>query len=211
MKKIRIFVFIGVLAIAGVCFLIIFLNRRTKPVAKPQAAKTISPTATPAPALSIYKDDAGYQFSYPASMAVSQLPLADNNTYSAIELQSGSDSGKITLQIVATSAKSLEDWYKSEQIKPDKYIKKIQMGDLEAQQFAHSGELTTIALDQGTLLSIKTEGYKNDPTLEAPYQKLIATFTFVAPETKKQTVDKSANTAPADTNDSFAEGEEEVQ
>ena len=150
-----------------------------------------------------YTDPAGFSFSYPASVSISQKNTTNNSIYSSLEATSSSTLGKITLEAVSSDALSLKDLVKSKT-----GITNVKLADLDAQQYTEKGDIITLALDEGVLFTIIVSPENNTRFWKEVNNNILSSFVFALPEVAQE--DSSATSSSTDSDVSF-EGEETIE
>lgn len=173
------------------------LNQTGEEVKEPQKIK---PSETDIE----YVDPAGFSFSYPDNLSISKAEINDPSTYADLLVSSKEISGSLNLKITDSKFKSLDDWLKINQISASNTPKETKLGTFKAQEVKTADRLLLGALDQGVLFTIEMPLVEQDFWMKV-YNKILADFTFVSPETK--TSSQISNSS----SDVIFEGEELVE
>lgn len=205
------FVVVVVILIAGAALYFFTQPKNLKPLADAasEAPKEVKPSETSID----YSDPAGFSFSYPDNISLSNRAsegsdtVVDPNAYADLQLFSKDKSGSLNLKIADTNFKDIKDWLKDNQI-PDSVVPvEKKLGDLKGYEVKTSDRLMLAALDQGVLFTVEV------PLLEEEfwtpvYNKVVGGFNFAAPETASNT----QTTAAVSSGDEVVfEGEEVVE
>ena len=154
-----------------------------------------------------YTDPAGFKFSYPSSVSISQKNITNTKTYSSLEASSSSTLGSITIEAVASDSLTLDPILKSQTNVTD-----ISLADLKAKQYKEKGKIITLALDKGVLFTITVSSGENVQFWDEVNKKIISTFTFAPPEeTQIQSDADTTTTSPSSDSDISLEGEETIE
>lgn len=129
-----------------------------------------------------YIDSSGFKFSYPIELKMKQKENLDNNTFSQLELTSSNTSGSLSIEVITSNFKTVNDWIKNnKKISSNTVVKKVKLADLEANQFSLDNQLNTVAIDQGVLFKITTSVKENADFWQKVNQTIISTFAFTQP------------------------------
>jgi hypothetical protein len=142
----------------------------------PLAEITESKKTTPSTTLIDYTDPAGFSFSYPDNISLSKNESED--LYADLELYSKEVNGSLMLKIVDSKYKTIDEWVKSTS---KDGAKDVILGTLKAKEIKTSDRLYLGSVDQGIFFSIELPRI-NDEFWMPVYQKLLANFSFTAPE-----------------------------
>lgn len=155
-----------------------------------------------------YIDSSGFKFKYPDNFAVATANQVNENVYSSLTIASDEMENKATIQVEATSSKSLDDWLTQNPAKITKEtLKKTKLADLEAKQYEKDGKIMTVAYDTGVLFTITTELKAKRETMLKLNETILTTFAFAPPES----TDASSQTSGAGEEEVFFEGEEIIE
>lgn len=176
------------------------INKKTAltvPLAQ-QAAKE----AMPSESLTQYTDPTGFTLSYPDNLSIVKQNIEDSSTYADIQLSSKDVSGSLTLKITDSKFSTLDEWVKSN-TKDLNSAKAVKLGNLQAEEIRLADRLLLGALDQGILFTVEVP-LVEEKFWSKVYPKVLASFSFAAPET--------ATSSSADSADDVSfEGEEVVE
>jgi hypothetical protein len=150
-----------------------------------------------------YTDPAGFSFNYPDNLSIEKNEEMDSSTYADLQLFSKDVSGSLSLRIVDTKLKKLEDWAKEASGSSAPLEK--QLGNLKALEVRTSDRLMLAAIDQGVLFNIEVPLLEQDFWTKV-YEKVLADFTFIQPE-----AGQSATVSNASSEDIVFESEEVVE
>lgn len=147
----------------------------------PLAKKEVTPSETSIE----YIDPAGFSFLYPDNLSItnnltSETP--DPEAYADLQLFSKDVSGSLTLTIVDSSYKSVDEWRKENSIPESNKSVEKKLGEMSAFEIKTADRVTLIAIDQGILFTVES------PLIEQAfwmpvYEELITNFAFSASET----------------------------
>ncbi|MBI2315422.1 hypothetical protein HYU93_05220 [Candidatus Daviesbacteria bacterium] len=197
-------ILLGICSVAGVVAVILILNptQQKNTLSNPLTAQLQKPKeAVPSENLKEYQDPSGFSFNYPDNLSIVKNDLEDNSTYADLQLTSKEISGSLSIKIVDSKFKTLDDWLKLNQGAATQKPKEVTLGNLKASEIKLSDRLLLGALDQGILFTIEMPLLEEEFWLKV-YNKLLEGFTFALPETTTQDTDNS---------DVSFEGEEVVE
>lgn len=176
---------IAVIIILGavVFFFINHPNTPQKELKAPEAKKEVTPSKT----FIDYSDPAGFSFSYPDNLSLSNKTSSDTevvidpDTYADLQLFSKDKSGSLNLTIANSKYKTIAEWQKGNEIPESIPATEKKLGTLNAYEFKTKDRLMLASLDQGILFTIDM------PLIEEPfwnevYNKVTTDFAFSAPE-----------------------------
>lgn len=187
-----------VVTVGGLYFF--FVNKKA-PLTSPVNPLKITKEAAPSETLTDYSDPSGFTFSYPDNLSLTNKEIADQNTYSDLQLSSKDVSGSVSLKITDSKLSTIDEWVKSVTKSSD--IKEVKLGNLAAKQIKLDDRLITASLDQGILFTVEMPLVEEKFWSKA-YEKVLANFSFIAPESAS-----GGNSASSD--DISFEGEEIVE
>ncbi|HLC94569.1 MAG TPA: hypothetical protein VJH96_03305 [Patescibacteria group bacterium] len=206
-KKIVIILIIVAFILAGIS--IYFFVSSSNPQTKEETASPVGENETaqgeakqpPSTALKEYTHEAGFTFSYPESLTIQEKQIRDEATYADITVSSGESSGEITIKAEDSKLKTAKEWITAKKIAPmPEAIEKVEVADLNGEQFTTATQTITLVFDQGILFSFILTNPDNDQTLGVGYKTITETFAFVEKETTEQTTSQSPT----------SEGEEDI-
>jgi hypothetical protein len=171
-----------------------------------------TPTPTPTSTVNeiiykIYEDEAGFSFSYPENVTVSQKDLEDESIYSSLELTNPEyPEEKLIIKVSDTTQKTVDKWLKT-------IFKEEQIGSSEAKLATLNGikvnypkSLVFIAIDSN--ISFFVQSPKSNVFWTNTFEKILDSFVLdIAPKTTTSTSGISSSS----TSDIIDEGEEIVQ
>lgn len=183
----------------------VFLKPRTNPLSpvvsfqETASNKPIVPSETAI----TYTDPTGFSFNYPDNLTLAKNDQIDANTYADIQLTAKGVNGSLSLKIVDSKFKSLDDWLKANQTVA-KNSTEVKLGNLKAQEVKISDRLLLGALDQGILFTIEMPLIEEQFWMKV-YNKILADFTFTPPD------NAGAGGSSVSSGDVSFEGEEVVE
>lgn len=203
MKKIIIAIVGSVVALS--LFIIISSRNNQQPVSTNlNKFQSISAMPSPAIKLNTYVDSSGFSFQYPKNLVISNVIPLGNSYYADLTATASGKIGKATLTIESTIVKSLSDFKKTNKDIPQNAAL-TKLADLKALEYDITNSHLTIAIDEGTLITIATP--LKDKSFWDPIHKIIvSSFKFVQP-----TVAPSSTTSSSDDSDVTFEGEETIE
>lgn len=152
----------------------------------------------PSETLKSYADPSGFTLSYPDNLSLTKNEIADENTYTDIQLTSKDVSGSLNLKIFDSKFATIEDWIKLNKGSS----KEVKLGSLKGIEVTTNDRLLLGALDKGVFFSIEMPLVEKDFWMKV-YDKVLTSFSFASPE--------SANITGTSTSDVTFEGEEVVE
>ncbi len=146
----------------------------------PLAKKEITPSDT----LIDYQDPAGFSFSYPDNISITNHLTeenADPNAYADLQLYSKEKSGSLSLRITDTNHATLSAWLKDNNIAENNQPQSTTLGSLPAWQVKTSDHILLGAIDHGVLFTVEMPLIEQ--TFWQPvYEKVVSNFSFISPE-----------------------------
>jgi hypothetical protein len=169
----------------------------------PLAKKEITPSDT----LIDYQDPAGFSFSYPDNISITNHLTEENagpNAYADLQLYSKDKSGSLSLRITDSTQATLSAWLKDNHLPENISYQEVMLGSLPAWQVKTTDHIMLGALDHGVLFTVEM------PLIEQSfwqpvYEKVVSNFSFLAPETA------SAQGTSSGGDEILFEGEEVVE
>ena len=123
----------------------------------------------------LFEDSAGFSFKHPKDVKVTDVTPDEDDYYTELNLARGSE--MIVLTAKDTSAKTVDDWLKTDSIYSGaNLVGATTLGGISAKQYAKGEKLITAAVDQGVLYLI--EGPKDGSFWEEVQGALVSSFTF---------------------------------
>jgi len=168
------------------------------------------PTPTPTEEIKeivfkVYEDEAGFTFSYPESLIVTEKDLDESDVYSSLELTSFDyPDEKIIVKIADTTQKSTDKWLKAEIDETQISTSEAKLASLAGVKVNYPQSLVFLALDSS--ISFFVQSPKSNVFWTNSFEKILETFTLeLAP---KNTTTTGSSTSGSEIID---EGEEIVQ
>lgn len=157
-----------------------------------------------------YTDPSGFKFSYPQNLKITSDKITDSKIYSQLTLNFNNSKGSIKVKVVETLSISLDPLLKTFKSSTDSStIKNSKLADLQAKEITTDNKIVILALDQNTLFTIETDLQDNKKLWTDAYQKLLSSFSFVAPT---QSVSEASSSDYSESSgDIIDEGEEVVE
>ncbi len=207
MQKKTIILLVLVVVIALALFVFFFRGNKTSNPLTLQPPKEVVPSDT----FIDYTDPAGFSFSYPDNLSLSNtalsddsIDIADPDTYASLQLFSKDKSGSLNIKIADTKLKTLEEWLKENQIPESNIPTEKQLGGLKALEVKTSDRVMLAAIDQGVLFTFDMPLIEQDFWMKV-YDKVTTDFTFAAPAPAE------AQTTSVSADEVIFEGEEVVE
>ncbi len=203
MKKIVLPVIAVIVTLAGIAGYFKYQKPPESNLKAPEIKKEITPSETSIE----YTDPSGFSFNYPDNLSITNNNSSENpdpNAYADLQLFSKDKNGSLSLKIVDTKLKNLDEWLKSNNSSSTSAIEK-KFGQMNALEIKTADHLILGSIDQGVLFTIEM------PLIEQPfwnsvYKKVLADFNFAAPDTANQ-----SSTTVAAGDEVVFEGEEVVE
>lgn len=133
--------------------------------------KKIEPSQT----VKEYADENGFKFNYPDNLSLEKNE-ADTSTYGDIKLSANGVNGSLSLKIIDSKYKTLDEWSKSLKVTSSK---ESTLGSLKALEIKLSDRQILAAIDQGILFTIEIPLVQEDFWLKV-YDVVRSDFAFVA-------------------------------
>lgn len=173
MKKV-IFITIGILILAAAGFFYFkFYQKKSSNLINPLGSQNQNETK-----LAVWKDPAGFKFSYPQDIKINNHP-EDEENYAHLELTSTSHPGSILIWMKDTNYKNIQDWVKKEASASSAQVFDSDLGDHPAQKVALSNpqKMVTATLDGNVLVLV--EVYPQDSWWNQTYNQILSSFEFI--------------------------------
>lgn len=123
----------------------------------------------------LYEDTAGFSFKHPKDVNVKDVTPDGDEYYTELNLSRGSE--KVVLSAKDTSAKTADDWLKSDSTYSGaSLVGAATLGGISAKQYSKSEKLITVAVDAGVVYLIV--GPKDGGFWEEVQGAVISTFKF---------------------------------
>lgn len=162
----------------------------------------------PGETLKEYQDASGFKFTYPEDLTLVEEKITDEITYADLKLTSKEASGSLSLRVVDSKLKSLDEWFKeNKETTSSAEVQEINLADIKAKEIKKEDKIFTLALDQGALFTIELNPAKEKGFWEQVYRNLVSTFAFV-PQESGQTKESQL---PAAGGEIIFEGEEIIE
>ncbi|MFA6249928.1 MAG: hypothetical protein WC686_00300 [Candidatus Shapirobacteria bacterium] len=126
-------------------------------------AQESGPTPTSIPAKSTWKDEAGFVFTYPVGVTVTQK-VDDPNRYTNLTIESQKEKGQIIILAEDTRYSNVEAWVKNDTNLKGGNVIETSLGDKPSKKimFSDNGKLIAGAIDDQILFLVKTDMAKSD-------------------------------------------------
>lgn len=204
-KKVVILLAIFLTIIGLIWFL--FFNKKQTPLVNSIANQIgVAKQTNPSETMIEYADPSGFTFSYPDNLSLNKSDVEDNSTYADLILSSKDVSGSLSLKIVDSKFKTLDEWAKINKEAAKEGPKEVKLGTLKASEIKTADRLLLGALDQGILFTIEMPLIEEVFWMKV-YNKILTDFSFASPQAA---IGTDANTSVS-TNDVIFEGEEVVE
>lgn len=183
-KKTLILVLIVIVVCAGLIFFFGGKNSSPDSLIETSAPKIVTPSDT----FIDYTDPAGFSFSYPDNLSISNSAVSEDSAnvmdpdiYASLQLFSNDKSGSLNIKIADTKLKSLDAWLKENQIPETNVPTEKQLGGLKAFEVKTADRLMLAAIDQAVLFTIDMPLIEQDFWMKV-YDKVTKDFAFATPE-----------------------------
>lgn len=198
MNKKVILILVVAIGLAIGILLILFRNQKVA-LENPLETATVVKIA-PSDTFIEYSDPSGFSFSYPDNLSLDKKETIDESTYADLQLSAKGVNGSLSLKIVDSKFKTIDEWIKSNQTSSSQAPKEVTLGNLEALEITLNDRILTGALDQGVLFTIEMPKIEEEFWMKV-YQKILESFSFAAPQPENV----------GSTDDVVFEGEEVVE
>lgn len=191
-------IILGIVIVVGIgaAFFIFKSQKTISPISsKPQDSKNVIVSEKlPSKTLKNYTDDAGFSFNYPDDIQIGKIEISDNITYANLELTSNQTKGSISIKVLDTKLKSVDDWVLTSKIDPlFASMRDIKIGNLSGRDYVMGNKITAVVLDQDILFTIEVSHQGDYDYWFNIYETILSSFEFV----QGQSASISENT-PAD-------------
>ena len=130
----------------------------------------------PSKTLREYVDDAGFSFKYPEDVQINEKDVANDLTaYASLKISSSQAKGSISINVLDTKLKSVDDWFLENNYTSTKEIKIAEMFGKEANM---NNKITAVALDQSVLFTIEVDSQGQKYWVDI-YETILSSFNFV--------------------------------
>lgn len=174
----KIAVLILVIGAVGLGIWAVFFNKPKNTYTSPvsiETKKVIKPSET----FTQYSDPSGFTFSYPDNLSIKKNDT-DDSTYADLVLSSSEVSGSLSLRVVDSKYKTLDDWVNLNKKAAKDAPKEVFLGKLKGLELTTADRLYFGALDQGILFTIEMPAIEQDFWMKV-YSKVLADFSFTPP------------------------------
>lgn len=167
---------LAVLVIGGVTGYFVLSGRSTSGGGSERSLSLLPKTSNEkVEADTLYEDTAGFSFKHPKDIKVTDVTPDGDEYYTQLNLARGSE--KIVLTAKDTSAKTADDWLKSDTTYSGaSLVGATTLGGISAKQYSKSEKLIMVAVDQGVVYLIV--GPKDGAFWEEVQGAAISTFKF---------------------------------
>lgn len=203
MKPKTLFLLTVVLVVIALGTGLILMRPKSQTANKPIDLSGVKREIKPSETFIEYTDPSGFSFSYPDNLSIEKKEEADTNDYADLQLFSKDVSGSLSLRIMDTKIKTLNDWVKEASVSGTQTEKKL--GNLKALEVKTNDRIMLAALDQGILFNIEVPAIEQEFWMKV-YEKVLKDFTFVAANT-----DSTAGVSNYSAEEVIFEGEEVVE
>lgn len=150
--------------------------------------KIIAVEKEPSKTLKVYTDSTGFSFKYPQDVQVSKKDTTNDATaYANLEISSSQAKGSISVKILDTELKSIDDWFLENNYTSTKEIK---IGELFGKEANMNNKITAAALDQNVLFTIEVASQNKKYWVDV-YQTMLSSFNFVSQQAPLSVVSDS--------------------
>ena len=190
-------IIIGIILTALVAGGAFYLFQPKNTTSTPQESKNLLESSVPSKTFKEYVDESGFSFRYPDDVVINKKDIKDETIYADLELNSPKAKGNITIKIMDTKIKSLEDWFLENKLSSlSASVKNSRIGDLPGWEIKFDSQLTTISLDQNILFTI-------DVNPQGEYwvsvrNTLLSSFIFVEKQQESSLDTQSTDPAESD-------------
>src|SRR3989338_7738727 len=183
MNKKLILVATSLIVIVIISLIVYVRSKQSNPKSiSPVMLQTETKNTKPSETLKEYSDPSGFTISYPDNLSLTKNDVADENTYTDIQLNSKDISGSLNLKISDSKFATLDEWLKLNK----GTSKEIQLGSLKGMEILTSDRLLFGALDKNIFFTIEVPLLEKDFWMKV-YNNVLITFSFSAPETVNPT------------------------
>ncbi len=191
-------IIIGIILLIGTVGFTIWILIFNKPLTALQdpgsSTQTKDKRIEPSQVVKEYSDESGFKFNYPDNLSLEKNEV-DANTYADIKLSAKGINGSLSLKVVDSNFKTLDDWQKN--VKGE--VKETTLGSLRAREVKLSDRKVLAAIDQRILFTVEMPLVQEDFWMKVS-DMVRKDFTFIAGTTLPS----------ADSGDVAFEGEENV-
>ena len=171
-------VIIGIILTVVVAVSAFYLFQPKNTTSTPQESKNLLGSNVPSKTLKEYVDESGFSFSYPDDVVINKKGIKDEISYADLELNSPKAKGNITIKIMDTKIKSLEDWLLENKLSSlSASVKDAKIGDLPGWEIKFNNNLMTISIDQNIFFSVNVN--QQDEYWLSVRNTLLSSFIFV--------------------------------
>ena len=178
----KILIIVGVLVICSLIGLGIWVSNKPENKNLIQSAQEISFKPRPSENLKEYEDPTGFKFSFPDDLSIESKEDLDTGSYASLQLFSKDVNGSLSINIVDSKFKSIEEWVKS----LGKVGEEITLGNLKAMQVKTSDRIYLGALDSGVLFILEVPLIEEDYWTKV-YKIVQENFAFTTPQASAAT------------------------
>lgn len=190
-------VIIGIMLTALVAGGAFYLFQPKNTTSTPQESKNLLGSNIPSKTHKEYVDESGFSFQYPDDVVINKKEVKDETTYADLELNSSKAKGSITIKIMDTKIKSIEDWLLENKLSSLlASVKDTKIGDLPGWEIKFNNNLMTISIDQNILFSVNVN--QQDEYWLSVRNTLLSSFIFVEKQQESSLDTQSTDPAESD-------------
>lgn len=147
----------------------------------------------PSKILKVYNDDSGFSFKYPEDVQINKKDTTNDSTaYANLEISSSQTKGSISVKVLDTKFKSVDEWFLENKLTSAKEIK---IGEISGKEANINNKITAAGLDQNVLFVIEVDS-QNQKYWDDVYQTILSSFTVIPQQSlSSQSSDNSSGDA----------------
>jgi len=169
-------------------FYILNSGKTNLPVSSNTNQALVASEKQPSKTLKEYLDSSGFSFKYPQDVQISKKDIANDPTaYASLEISSSQMKGSISVKVLDTKLKSIDDWFLENKVTA---IKEIKIGEISGKEANMNNKITAAGLDQSVLFIIEVDSQNQKYWVDV-YRTMLSSFNFVPSQASSQLPDSS--------------------
>ena len=169
-------------------FYILNSGKTNLPVSSNTNQALVASEKQPSKTLKEYLDSSGFSFKYPQDVQISKKDIANDPTaYASLEISSSQMKGSISVKVLDTKLKSIDDWFLENKVTA---IKEIKIGEISGKEANMTSKITAAGLDQSVLFIIEVDSQNQKYWVDV-YRTMLSSFNFVPSQASSQLPDSS--------------------
>lgn len=159
-------------------FYILNFSKTTSPVSSDTNQALVASGQQPSKILKEYSDSSGFSFKYPQDVQVNKKDITNDATaYANLEIV-GQAKGSMSIKVLDTKFKTVDDWFLENK---SIAIKEIKIGEISGKEANANNKITAVGLDQNVLFIMEVDT-QNQKYWQSVYSTILSSFNFLTQE-----------------------------